>query len=130
MRVVNVLLAIIVIGLGIWFAHTRDVKARQQATHEAAVTPFQRDLPIGTSRADVEKYLQSRGLKYSATWESGKRSWSDVVELEKQVDATGRCVSKSTLVSLEFNSSGQSANDLPQPTDKLQHIYADNPGPC
>ena len=130
MRVVNVLLAVIAIGAAIWFAHTRDVKARQQATQEAAVTPFQRDLPIGTSRADVEKYLQSRGLKYSATWESGKRSWSDVVELDKQADATSPCASKPTLVSLEFSSSGQSANDLPQPTDKLQHIYADNPGRC
>jgi hypothetical protein len=129
MRVVNVLLAIVVIGVAIWFAHTRDVKDRQRATHEAAVTPFQRDLPIGTSRADVEKYLESRGLKYSATWESARRSWSDVVEVDKQASETGRCA-KSTLVSLEFNSSGQSANDLPQPTDKLQHIYIESPGPC
>ena len=126
MKALNILLAIVVVVLAIWFAHTRDVKARQESAHRSAVTSFQKTFPIGTTRDNVEQYLESHSMKYSSTWESGQRSWSDVVQMGKEPATSAKCGTQSLLVSLEFESSG----DKPQPTDKLKRVYVDNAVGC
>jgi glycosyltransferase involved in cell wall biosynthesis len=51
-----------------WFAYSSHSKkiaqARREAAYQASLAQFQSDLPSGTSRAEVEKYLHSRGMEY------------------------------------------------------------------
>jgi hypothetical protein len=129
MRVLNILLGMAVFGLALWFAHKWDTKDHPVSAHEAVVDSFQKALPIGTSRVDVEQYLESHAMKYSSTWESGRNSWSDVVEAGKGFDVNAKC-STQNLISLEFDSSSPNASEKPQPGDKLKRIVIANAGSC
>ena len=129
MRVVNILFAILALAIGLWVAHSIDVKARKGTADRTAVSSLQETFPIGTSRADVEQYLESHAMKYSSTWESGRNSWTDVVQMGP--DANARCGNQSLLVSLEFDPAGSSSSAKPPaPTDKLKKIVVDNSGRC
>jgi hypothetical protein len=128
MRVLNILLGTAALGVALWFAHKWDTKEHPVSAHEAVVDSFQKALPIGTGRADVEQYLESHAMKYSSTWESGRNSWSDVVEASPDVNA--KCGTQSLLVSLEFDSSSPGTSEKPQPTDRLKRIVVTNPGTC
>ncbi len=130
MRVVNILFAITVLAIVVWIAHSIDVKSRKGPADHTAVSSLQQTLPIGTSRADVEQYLESHSMKYSSTWESGRNSWTDVVQMENS-DAKTNCGTQSLLVSLEFDPAGPSSSAKPPaPTDKLKKIVADSSGRC
>jgi hypothetical protein len=130
MRVLNILLGMAVLGLALWFAHKWDTKDHPVSAHEAVVDSFQKALPIGTSRADVEQYLESHGMKYSSAWESGRNSWSDVVEAGKGSGVSAKCGTQSLLVSLEFDSSSPNASEKPRPGDRLKRVVIANASSC
>jgi len=60
--------AILVVALlSGWLAYSKVTQAWRDAAYRAAMAPFQRDLRVGTSRADAEGYLHSHGVEYHAT---------------------------------------------------------------
>jgi hypothetical protein len=50
--------------LSAWFAYSKVMQARREATYRAAIAPFQRDLRLGMDRAEVQAYLASRRVDY------------------------------------------------------------------
>ena len=56
------LIALVSVGL----IYSKLAQARRETAYRAAVEPYQRDLPVGMPRADVEKYLASRHVEYHA----------------------------------------------------------------
>jgi hypothetical protein len=126
----NIVLGVAALVVAMWFAHRWDTKDHPVSAHEAVVDSFQKALPIGTSRADVEQYLESHAMKYSSTWEYGRNSWADVVEAGKGPDVNAKCGTQNLLVSLEFDSSSLNASEKPQPGDRLKRIIIANAGSC
>ncbi|MBV9073297.1 MAG: hypothetical protein JOZ10_06675 [Acidobacteria bacterium] len=126
MKSLRIPLTFCAVVLAVWFAHAMDARAKQQHPRKSAAAPFQEALPLGTSRADVEKYLEDRGMRYSAAWDSTRGSWSEVVEAGKD---TARCGSQTIFVDLEFESSNPSADNKPDPADRLKHVAASS-SPC
>jgi hypothetical protein len=49
-----------------WLAYSKIRQSRRNAAYHAAIGPFLQDLPVGMPRADVEKYLRLRSVKYHA----------------------------------------------------------------
>ena len=74
MKKIVAALTIAVVALSAWMVYSKLERARREshaeharreAAHRAALAPYQRDLPVGTSREDVDKYLISKHVKFS-----------------------------------------------------------------
>jgi len=51
--------------LSAWLIYSKLAERRREAVYHAAMAPFQRELRLGITRADVEQYLHSRGTNYN-----------------------------------------------------------------
>ncbi len=115
--------------LAAWLTDSKARRARRQSTYRAALAPFQHDLPLGMPRADVEKYLRSRGMQYS--WQNGVKAAAYLVTIGEEPGGLA-CGSWRVYMALEFESSdltkdGHAALD---PSDKLDDIHIKKLGRC
>lgn len=102
-----------------WMAFT----ARREAGFRAAITPLVRDLPQGTSRADVKKYLDSRGMQYQEVeWVSWRPTGWHAIAISLGPASGHLGCTWTAYVALEFASSGGSAEAEPMPSDPLTQI--------
>jgi hypothetical protein len=60
MRKGIIIVAVGVVLISALFIVPRVRQSRREAKYRVALAPFQRDLPIGTARGEVKKYLDSR----------------------------------------------------------------------
>jgi hypothetical protein len=86
------------------------------------MAPYEHDLPLGTPRADVQKYLESRGIKY---FEIGRRSrlhpeGSYAVNLGP-VSGDIFC-DWSAFVVLDFELLGSSSSPASMPSDPVRGV--------
>ena len=57
-----------------WLIYSKAKKDEREAEYQAAMAPFKRDLPVGTSRVDAEQYLNSRHIKYDRVRVGGEEA--------------------------------------------------------
>lgn len=78
-------------------------QARRNSSYRAAVARFQSDLPLGTSKAEVRKYLDSHNIQYYAATRGGSRV--EAFEIKIGEDPGGLvCEPWNVSVALEFSS--------------------------
>jgi hypothetical protein len=47
-----------------WFAYSKITAARRETAYQKTVASYQHDLSLGTTRAEVQNYLEARKLDY------------------------------------------------------------------
>ena len=47
-----------------WFIYSKVTQVRRDDLYRTAIAPYQRDLHVGMSRADVDKYLDARQVPH------------------------------------------------------------------
>src|SRR5215813_6316353 len=96
------------IGISAWRSHVRDFQRQQalrDAVYAAAVEGFQHDLKIGTQRAQVKQFLESRRMQYEEVYfgSSGATGWSYTVNVGREPSNTLWCDYWNVYVALNFN---------------------------
>jgi hypothetical protein len=95
-----VIITVLIVGSG-WFAYSKVAEVRRESTYREALIPFQHDLRVGMSRADVERYLKNRNIDYHAV---SYGTDADTYEIKIGEDPGGPfCKSWNVYVALEFN---------------------------
>ena len=134
-------LAVVVILLGgawlAWHTYSSRVKARQQrdraAAYAAFLSPYQRDLRVGMTRADVKTYLESHHIEYSEQCcgdDSSRGVWSYVVRIAEERADEWYCDRWFVYVSLEFIGSDREPELKPLPTDRFKKVKIRKVGHC
>jgi hypothetical protein len=103
-------------------AEAKAAQAKRDAAYQAVLAQFQRSLQLGTSRADVRKYLDSQNTPY------GERSWDIVQKIGEDPGDSYACDRWSVFVALKFNRL-QGQKD-PSPFDNLGSISIEKMGHC
>src|SRR5882724_5208901 len=89
----------------IWLVYSRVIQGRREAVYRAAIVPFQRNLHVGMSKADVEKYLHSRSVEYHV---SGR---THLIQIGEEPPGNLWCEPWRVYVALEFD-----------PADRLSEV--------
>jgi hypothetical protein len=92
-RSLRFVVVVILLG-GAWLAwntYSTGVKAKQQrerdASYAALLIPYQRDLRVGMTRADVKTYLEAHQVEYKEQCcgdDSSRGVWSYVVKIGEE----------------------------------------------
>jgi hypothetical protein len=113
-----------------WLAYSKVSQARREATYRAAITAL--NLSPGETRANVEKYLEFRGLKYHTISGEGDAE-SYLVEIGEEPGGLV-CKSWKVYISLDFDGSGKPSgrpSDLHlDPSDTLRDVRIKKMGVC
>ena len=83
-----------------WLGYSKYMQTRREAAYRLALAPFQRDLHVGTSKTDVEKYLHSHDVLYNAI-DFGQ---TYLVEIAQEPSGNFWCEPWRVCVALEFGS--------------------------
>jgi hypothetical protein len=114
-----------------WYVHSRIVQSRRDATYRQALTRFQGDLRLGTTRGDVETYLKSRQVVYARSYEGGSGTWSFITKIGEEPSASIVCASWSVFITFDFLSSeNKHLGADPLPNDTLKRIRIEKVGDC
>jgi hypothetical protein len=97
--------------------YSRLAQARRESAYRAAIEPFQRDLPVGMPRSDIEKYLDSRHIEYHAASHHEGYTTYEVKIGEDPGNLV--CEAWQVYIALEFNSS-----------EKLMNVQIRKTGTC
>jgi len=127
-------IAIAVVAISAWLVHSRHkslaAQARGDAAHRAALAPYLRDLPLGTSRADVDRYLDSKNVTRFTVWGDGVTDGASYELSRSEEPGDGFvCDRWNVSIALEFKSSGGS-RELALPSDILREIHTKKIGHC
>lgn len=104
--------------ISVWLIGSKVGQSRRDSAYRKTVAQFQRDLPLGTPKAEARKYLDSRNIQYFAA----TRGESRVVAFEIKIgeDPGGLvCEPWNVSVALEFSSA-----------DVLKQIHITRSGTC
>lgn len=95
---------------------------RREARYRATLTQYQHELPLGKTRAEVEKYLDQRGVQYRRDIDWRRPPGLDAigVDLGPTSGALG-CTWKAYL-ELQFELVRSSPHKNPSPSDRLTGI--------
>ena len=67
--------AITVVGavvlVSVWIVGSKVAQSRRNSTYQASIAHLQHDLPIGTPKEEVRKYLDSHNMQYNVAWRGG-----------------------------------------------------------
>jgi hypothetical protein len=104
--------------VSVWLIASRVAQSRRDSTYRTAIARLQHDLPIGTPKIEVRKYLDSRNIQYLAATRGGSRV--EAFEIKIGEDPGGLvCEHWDVSVALEFSSS-----------DALKKIHISRSGTC
>jgi hypothetical protein len=101
--------------LSAWFAYSKVMQARREATYRVAIAPFQRDLHDGTPRLEVENYLRARNAQYNAI-DFGQ---TYLIEIAEEPPGNLWCEPWQVYIALEFG-----------PSDILKDVHIRKLGTC
>lgn len=113
----TVLGAIVLISA--FLIRSKSNQAHREASYRTAVAPFQRDLHIGTNRADVQQYLRSRKVDYYAVRHGGNDADTYEIKIGEEPSHNLFCEDFDVYVALEFTAA-----------DKLRVIHIRKIGTC
>jgi hypothetical protein len=104
MRKVIVFTAMGAVALvSVWLIGSRVAQSRRDFAYQKALSQFQRDLPLGTPKGDVKKYLDSRDVRYFADKRGGSRIEAYEVTIGQDPDSVV-CERWDVYIALEFSS--------------------------
>ena len=107
-------------------------RERRGAVYSAAIAPYRRDLPIGMTKADVGKYLDSRRVSYTAHY-WGLRpdaGWSYAIKVAEEPAWRFPCTSWSVYIALDFKSKTPQFARPNEPSDVLTEVHIKKLGNC
>jgi hypothetical protein len=131
MKKFRIILGVLLVVFLSWYVHSRIVQSQRDATYRQALTRFQRDLRLGTPRAQVETYLKSQQVVYSLTYEGGSGAWSFITRIGEEPSASIVCASWSVFITFDFLSSeNKPLGADPSPTDTLKRMRIEKVGDC
>ena len=111
-RTVSVIVAVgLLLGFGAWSIQRQRAHQEREAFYRAALGELERDLKLGTPRAEVKKYLASRKLSYE------EPSGEVLIKVGKEPDLV---CPPTVYLDLQFNRLPQQAE--PSPSDNLRSI--------
>jgi len=117
-RIVTLTLFGTVVLVSIWLIGLRIGQSRRDSAYQKAVAQFQHGLPIGTTKVEVRKYLDSRNIQYFAATRGGSRVEAFEIKIgEDPGDFV--CEPWNVSVALEFSSA-----------DVLKEIHITRSGTC
>ncbi|MGD0269006.1 MAG: hypothetical protein ABSB14_08075 [Candidatus Sulfotelmatobacter sp.] len=104
MRKVIVFTAMGAVALvSVWLIGSRVAQSRRDFSYQKALSQFQHDLPVGTPKDEVKKYLDSRNVQYFADKRGGSRT--EALEIKIGEDPGGPvCEPWDVYIALEFSS--------------------------
>ena len=107
MKKVVAFAAAVALLVSAWLIYSKAAQIRREAHYRAAIAPFQRDLHAGMTRAEVEKYLDSRSVKYYVvSFDQGTESNETTYETKiGEEPGNLACEPWQVYMALEFNSS-------------------------
>jgi hypothetical protein len=121
-----------VVVFSAWLAYSKIAQARRESAYRAAIAPFQRDLSPGMARANVEKYLDSRGVEYHWVYDGGSAD-SYFVKIGEEAGSLV-CRPWKIYIALDFDASdrlsGGGADFKLDPSDKLRDVQIKRLGTC
>ena len=104
--------------ISVWLIGSNVGQSRRNSGYRTAVAQFQRDLPIGTPKEEVRRYLDSHNIQYYAATRGGSRV--EAFEIKIGEDPGGlACEPWDVSVALEFS-----------PTDLLKQIHIRRSDTC
>jgi hypothetical protein len=100
------IIALTVVGAGVlvsvWLISSKVAQSRRNSSYQLTLAGFKRDLPIGTPKEDVRKYLESRNIQYNVAWHGGDRG--ETFQLEIGEDPGGLvCEPWKVYIALDFS---------------------------
>ncbi|HEY3971562.1 MAG TPA: hypothetical protein VGM18_01080 [Candidatus Sulfotelmatobacter sp.] len=98
------------------------IEAERDARYQAKLAEFQRDLPRGSRRAEVGKYLGTRGTPYS------DQMWNPRVKIDEYPGDGLACDRWSVYVEFRFNHTNRQVD--PSPYDTLSDVSIQSIGHC
>jgi hypothetical protein len=117
-KLVVFIAAIVVVLFSVWFAYSKITQARREAAYQRTVALYQHNLPVSTTKAQVENYLDSRQIQYN--WVRFGGDEADSYEIQIGTERGGLvCEEWREYVVLEFNAA-----------DKLKNIRLAKLGTC
>ena len=114
----------IVLGLSLvavfsaWLVYSNVSQARRDAAYRMAIVPFQRDLPLGMNRADVQEYLNSRKVEYHAVRYGGSEAIAYQIKIGEEPGGLF-CKNWTVYIALEFTA-----------LEKLREVHTRKIGTC
>jgi hypothetical protein len=89
--------------VSVWLIGSKVAQERRDSAYRTVIAQFQRDLPVGTPKSEVKKYLDSRNIQYFADERGGSRI--EAYEIKIGEDPGGlACEPWDVYVALEFSS--------------------------
>jgi hypothetical protein len=116
-RVILLCAIVVMVALGC-LSYSKIAQIHRQTLYDAALVPFQRDLPLGLRRTDVRDYLNSRNVNFRAVGIAGRKSAPYLIEIGEE-PGSFVCEPWKVYVAMEFDSD-----------DKLQAIHTTKVGTC
>ena len=117
MKKIAIVVAALALCLSAWLFYSKEREHRRQSAYSAAMTPLERALPLGTSRANVEKYLRAKGVKYQVEYSGNSNPTYEIEIGEEPGDAV--CEHWTVYVAMQFNEN-----------DQLQDVHVRKVGAC
>ena len=128
-----VLVILVAVAISAWLIYSKVTQARREAAYRVVLAPFQRDLSPGMARSEVEKYLDSRGVKYTWVFLGGRSAKTDLVEIGEEPGGFA-CEAWRVYVAMDFDASNHLrvnyADTKLDPSDKLKAVYVEKIGTC
>jgi len=72
-KVISFTFAGAVVLVSLWLIGSKVGQSRRYSAYKAAVAQYQHDMPIGTAKEEVRKYLNSHNIQYYAATRGGMR---------------------------------------------------------
>jgi|SRR5215472_3284495 len=117
--------AIILIALGLgWIVHSRVRRSRQQMADAAVMAPLQHDLPVGTPRDVVKRYLDSRGINFGEVDQQSRLHPVGSYAVSLGPRSVDIFCDWNAFIVFDFQSSGNSKRTI---TDSLSGIRSKRP---
>jgi hypothetical protein len=101
-----------------WLIYSKVTQARRETAYRVAIAPFQRDLPVGLAKGDVEMYLDSRKIDYHVVKVGGSEGETYEIKIGEEPGSLV-CERWEVYIALEFSSH-----------DTLREVHITKSGVC
>jgi hypothetical protein len=104
--------------VSVWLIGSKVAQSKRDSAYQTALAKFQHELPIGTPKEEVRKYLDSHNIQYYAATRGGSRVETFEIKVGENPGGLA-CEPWDVSVALEFSS-----------TDLLRQIHITRSGTC
>lgn len=118
MKITLAVVGLIVAAVLAWFVSS----ARREARYRATLTQYEHELPRGTTRAEVQKYLDQRGVQYRPDIDWRRSAGLDAIDVDLGPTSGALGCTWKAYLELQFELVSPSPHKKPSPSDRLTDI--------